>query len=115
MRIVINLLFLLLPDYPDSRAYQDEGDESAHTFTADAIAYGVTRVTNTFDGDDLRAIYSAALSLTVEDELHGRNPYITTLRGGILGPGELRITNEPKPVSSADHSILRYIILICDF
>lgn len=85
------------PSRFDSRAYRDEGDASVHVFGADTIAYAVTRLTNPDGQADLRAIFSTVLH-PVEVELEHSNPNITTLKGGILTPGESRITTEPKPV-----------------
>jgi len=77
----------------------DEGDASIHVFKEDTIAYAVARLTDPDDQADLRAIFTTVLH-PVEVELEDNNPKITTLKGGILIPGELRVTTEPKPVSS---------------
>lgn len=90
-------LLIYFPAYFDSRAYSDEGDESTHKFRAETVAHGLKRVTKASDGDDLRTIYSTALCSTIEDEIEGKNPHVTILRGGILAPGESRVTVEPKP------------------
>lgn len=86
-----------IPEGHVERLFHDEGDESTHKFRAETVAHGLKRVTKASDGDDLRTIYSTALCSTIEDEIEGKNPHVTILRGGILAPGESRVTVEPKP------------------
>jgi hypothetical protein len=79
-----------------------------------SVAYAVMRVADPADQENLQLAFTSVLpGHLLEDELNDSNPYITTLTGGILIPGESRIARELKPVSR--NPILHYIILICDF